>query len=320
MYKAELDKHIQNSSISNSFVFFGESSFLIDSYTKKLSNIEDASALTFYYDEYDFKSAKAHLSQASLFGGVNVLIIKSEKKVPKKELDDLIDLCEKNQDNLFIYAYYGSDYKTYNKAFSKKSTMSVRFFNPNQHESINIISEAVKEKNVNMDKYSIAHLLTIHNGDVALAYNEIDKFKVYDKVITTKDIEQLVSGLAEISMDDMIKKILSKKDFTQDLNNILEHGEDEIRIITALTAYLTQLYMFNIYIRVNGAPNALEILGYPAPKFVVDEKAALSLKYKPNTYYKLHELLLDSELKMKSSGVDKGAILLSTIIRIQKLL
>jgi DNA polymerase-3 subunit delta len=320
MYKGELDKHIQNDSISNSFVFFGESSFLIDTYTKKLSNIEDASALTFYYDEYDFKSAKAHLSQASLFGGQNVLVIKSEKKVPKKELDDLIDLCEKNQDNFFIYAYYGSDHKTYSKAFSKNNTMSVRFFSPNHHESINIIADVVKEKNVNMDKYSIAHLLNIHNGDVALAYNEIEKFRVYDKVITTKDIEHLVSGLGEISMDDLLKKILSKKDFTKDLINILEHGEDEIRVATALTAYLTQLYMFNIYIRVNGAPNALEILGYPAPKFVVDEKAALSLKFKPNSYYKLHELLLESELKMKSAGVDKSAILLSTLIRVQKLL
>ncbi|MFT5836051.1 MAG: DNA polymerase-3 subunit delta [Sulfurimonas sp.] len=320
MYKGELDKHIQNSSISNSFVFFGESSFLIDSYTKELSTIEDSSSITFYYDEYDYKSAKAHLSQASLFGGVNVLVVKSEKKVPKKELDDLIDLCEKNQENLFIYAYYGSDHKTYAKAFSKKSTMSVRFFNPSHHEAINIISEVVQEKNVNMDKYSIAHLLNIHNGDVALAYNEIEKFRVYDKVITTKDIEHLVSGLAEISMDDFIKKIISKKDFTQDLNNILDHGEDEIRVATALTAYLTQLYMFNIYIRVNGAPNALEILGYPAPKFVVDEKAALSLKFKPNTYYKLHALLLESELKMKSSGVDKAAILLSTLIRVQRFL
>nr|WP_321266308.1 DNA polymerase III subunit delta [uncultured Sulfurimonas sp.] len=320
MYKTEFDKHLQNANISNSFILFGESSFFIDSYTKKLSNIEDASTLIFYYDEYDFKSAKAHLSQASLFGGINLLIIKSEKKIPKKELDDFIDLCEKNQNNFFIYSYYGSDYKTYNKAFAKKSTMCVRFFHPNHNEAINIIAQVVEEKNVNMDKYSIAHLLNIHNGDIALASNEIEKFRVYDKAITTKDIEQLVSGLAEIGMDDFIKKIILKKDFTQDLSNILEHGEDEIRIVTALTSYLTQLYMFNIYIRVNGAPNALEILGYPAPKFVVDEKAALSLKIKPNIYYKLHELLLSSELKMKSSGVDKSAILLSSLIRVQKLL
>lgn len=47
MYKNELDKHIQSGKISNSFVLFGESSFLIDSYTKKLSDVEDASALIF---------------------------------------------------------------------------------------------------------------------------------------------------------------------------------------------------------------------------------------------------------------------------------
>ncbi|OIP56820.1 MAG: DNA polymerase III subunit delta [Helicobacteraceae bacterium CG2_30_36_10] len=320
MYKSELDKHIQNNSLSNSFVLFGESIFFIDLYTKALSSVEDSSVLSFYHDEYDFNSAKAHLSQGSLFGGRNVLIIKSEKKIDKKQLDILIEFCEKNPDNIFVYAYYGSDHKTYAKAFAKKNTMSVRFFHPKDFEAISIVTQVAQEKKVNIDKYSIAHLLQIHNGDVALACNEIEKFRVYNKAITTKDIDSLVFGLAEVNIDDFIKKILNKKDFTKDLNSMLEHGEDEIRVVTAITAYLTQLYMFNIYIRVNGAPNALEILGYPAPKFVVDEKAALALKFKPNTYSKLLELLLESELKMKSSHIDKEAILLSTLIRMQKLL
>ena len=276
----------------------------------------------FYHDEYNFKSAKDHLSQSSLFGDRNVLIIRSEKKVPKKDLDSLIELCEKNKDNIFIYAYYGTDHKTYNnkKTFGKFSTMCVRFFNPKDYEAQNIVLQVAREKSVNIDKYSVSHLLNIHNGDVALACNEMDKFRVYDREVTTKDIESLVFGLAEISIDELIKTLLNKKDFKGELENILEHGEDEIRIITAITSYITQLYMFNIYIRVNGAPNALEILGYPAPKFVVEEKSALSLRFKPNTYYKLQELLLDSELKMKSSNVDKNAILLSTLIRVQKLI
>lgn len=322
MYKNELDNAIKAKKISNSFVFFGESSFLIDMYTKMLTNVEDSSLLSFYHDEYNFNSAKAHLSQASLFGDRNILVIKSEKKVPKKELDNLIALCEKNSDNIFVYAYFGSDHKTYNnkKAFAKSSTMSVRFFNPKDYEAQNIVLQAAREKEVNIDKYSISHLLNIHNGDVALACNEMDKLRVYDREITTKDIESLVFGLAEISIDAFIKKLLNKKDFKNDLSNLLEHGEDAIRIITAITSYITQLYMFNIYIRVNGAPNALEILGYPAPKFVVDEKAAMSLKFKPSTYYKLSELLLESELKMKSPSVEKFAILLSTLIRVQKLL
>ena len=317
MYKSELDKHIKSRTISNNFIFYGESAFLIDMYTSMLSNIDDANVLTLYHDDYLFESAKKHLSQASLFGDRNILIIKSEKKVPKKDLDALVALCEKNLDNIFIYAYYGSDHKAYAKAYAKQSTMVVRFFHPKEYESQNILLSIAHDKNVNINKYTLSHLLSIHNGDIALAANEIEKFRVFDREITNKDVENLVYGLSEVNLDSFIKKILNKKEFTGDLQNILEHGEDEIRIITALSAFITQLYMFNIYIRINGAPNAIDILGYNAPKFVVDEKAALSLKFKPQTYSKLHQLLLSSELEMKSANVDKSAILLSTLIRIQ---
>lgn len=198
--------------------------------------------------------------------------------------------------------------------------MNVRFFHPKEYESQNIILQLAQEKNVNIDKFTISHLLKIHNGDVGLAANELDKFRVYDRVITTKDVDSLVYGLATINLDEFITKLLDKKDFRDDLKSILEHGEDEIRIISAITAYLTQLYMFNIYIRINGAPNALEILGYPAPSFVVEQKASNAIKIKPEIYSKLHELLLNSELQMKSSHIDKSAILLSSLIRLQKLL
>lgn len=320
MYKSELDKHIQNNTLSNSFILFGESGFLIDRYTKMLSSCEDANILNFYYDEYDYNSAKAHLSQASLFGGRNVLVIKSEKKVNKKELETFIELCEKNQDNIFIYAYYGSDHKTYTKAFAKKTTMSVRFFHPKEYEAQNILLQIAQEKGIKIDKYALSHLLNLHNADIALCVNELDKFKVYDTPITIKDIDNLVYGLGEINIDDLIKKILHKKDFKNDIKQLIDHGEDEIKILTTLTSYITQLYMFNIYIRVNGAPNALDILGYPAPKFVVDEKAQMSIKIKPNTYYKAHEILLDAELAMKRASVDKEAILLSTLINLQRVL
>ncbi len=322
MYKNELDNAIRSGKISNSFIFFGESSFLIDMYTTMMSNIEDANIIAFYHDEYDFNSAKAHLSQGSLFGDRNILIIKSTKKVPKKELDILLEFCEKNPDNIFIYAYYGTDHKTYNnkKTFAKTKAMAVRFFNPTDFEAQNIILQVAQEKKVTIDKYTIAHLLSTHNGDVALACNEIEKFRIYDRAITTKDVDALVYGLGEISLDNFILKLLNKKDFKEDLASIIEHGEDEIRILTATTTYITQLYMFNIYIRVNGTPNALEILGYPAPPHVVNDKAAQSIKIKPAIYTKLHELLLTSELKMKSANIDKSAILLSTFIRMQKLL
>ena len=320
MYKKELDNHIRNKTISNSFIFYGESHFLIDMYTKMLTNIEDALTLSFYYDEYDYSSAKAHLSQGSLFGDRNILIIKTDKKVPKKELEVLIDLCQKNEDNIFVYAYYGSDFKAYTKAFTKKNTMVVRFFHPNSFEAQNILMHLAQEAGVKISKYTISHLLAIHNGDIALCANEIEKFKIFNKEITTKDVEQLVYGLSEINLDSFIEKILTKKEFLNDLQTILEHGEDEIKILTSITSFIMQLYMFNIYIRVNGAPNPIDILGYKPPQAVVDKKANLSMKFKLQTYSKMQKLLLGAELKMKNINVDKEAILISTLIRLQKLI
>jgi len=200
VYKSEFDKHIQNKTLSNSLIFFGESHFLIDMYVKMLSNIKDASLLTFYYDEYDFQLAKAHLSQASLFGSNNVLIVKSDKKIPKNELLTLCDYCEKDKNNLFIFAYYGQDYKTYNnkKFFGKRSTMAVRFFHPKGYEAINILLSIAQEKKIKIDKFTLSHLLNIQNKDLALAANELEKLSVYDREITTKDIDTLVYGVGYV--------------------------------------------------------------------------------------------------------------------------
>lgn len=321
MYKKEFDQHITSNTLSNAIILFGESHFFIDRYAKILSDMEDASKLNMYHDEYNFATAFAHMSQGSLFGDANVLLIKTEKKVPKADLDKLVEVCQKNPTNRFIYAYYGSDYKTCDKAFGAKTGgMSVRFFEPTHGEAIAYIADEAQDVGIKMDKYTINHLLQAQNNDISLAAAELEKLKLYNKEISTKDIDELVYGLAQITIEQLINKILMKHDFKESLEKILESGEDEIRIITALTAFITQLYLFNIYIRVNGTPNSIEILGYNLPQFILKEKATFSLKFKPSTYKNMLDLLLTSELKLKSSSIDKEAILFSTLIRLQKII
>jgi len=63
MYKNELDNAIKSGKVSNSFVFFGESEFLIDMYTKMLSNIEDASRNAYL-------EIIARMEQEDMIGGV----------------------------------------------------------------------------------------------------------------------------------------------------------------------------------------------------------------------------------------------------------
>ena len=81
MRRQDLDQALSRNNAPKVIMLYGESHFLIERYTKLLSNIADASVLSLYHSEYDFSQAKNHLSQGSLFGDQNLLIIKNEKKI-----------------------------------------------------------------------------------------------------------------------------------------------------------------------------------------------------------------------------------------------
>jgi DNA polymerase-3 subunit delta len=321
--RQELDKALQQGSpLPNAMMFYGESHFLIDRYIKRLGTLPDANLLSLYHDEYDFNAAKAHLSQGSLFGDRNVLIVKNEKKVPKKDLDTLLELCRKNPDNLFLYGYYGTDYKTSQKAFDKKSGgVAVRLFNPFFGEAKSILMQEAADLGVRLDQNAAFHLLNRQNSDLALACNELEKLRVLDKPIGVKEIDELVFGLAEVKVDQLINRLLQKQDFRPDLQQLLESGEDEIRILTSLSNFITQLYLFYAYIKLHGTANSAEILGYRLPGYIEKERTQLCIRFKQPAYTAMLNLLLDAELKMKSAGsVDKNAILLATLLRLQSLL
>ena len=322
MYRKELDNLIRSGAKIPAVMLYGESHFLIDHYIKIFSDIPDANVLSLYHDEYDFALAKAHLSQGSLFGGENLLIIKNEKKVPKRELDILLEQVKKNPDNTLIYAYYGTDMKTSAKAFNKKSGgIEVRMFPPFASEAKTMLIQEAQRQGVPLDGYSATHLIDSQNGDLGLAFNELSKLKILGRAVTTKDIDTLVYGVGEVKMDQFINHVLAKKEFKEELQHIMESGEDEIRIITSLSAHVSQLYLFYANIKINGIADSRAILGYKLPKNIENERAQQSIRLKQAQYDDILNLLLETELKMKSSGgMDKGALLLATLIKLQSLI
>ena len=300
---------------------FGESHFLIDRYLQRLSRIDDASVLSLYYDEYDFNAAKAHLSQGSLFGDQNVLIVKSEKKLPKSDLETLIELVSKNPDNTFLYGYYGDDVKGADAAFKGSDAGSVRFFHPYANEARAIVLQEAQALGIQLDQQAAFHLLDIQSNDLALACNELPKLAVLNKPIGVKEIDEHVFGLSEIKLDHFIARVIEKKEFLPALRHLLESGEEEIRLLTAISGFLTQLYLFNASIKLHGIADSALVLGYKLPGFIEKERAALSIKISPEGYKRGLNLLLDTELKMKSTGSpEQESLLLSALLKLQSVL
>jgi len=321
MTRQDLDRHLQNRNAPRAMALFGESHFFIDRYLTALSRIEGASVLSMYHDEYDFSTAKAHLSQGSLFGDQNLLIVKHEKKLPKSELDTFVELVGKNPDNTFIYCYVGDDVKSVDTAFKGTHAGSVRFYSPFANEARAILLQEAQRAGVQLDNQAAFHLLDLHNNDLSLACNELSKLSILGKPITMKEIDEHVYGLSEIKLDHFITQVIEKKEFLPSLRHLLESGENEIQLLTAISGFLTQLYLFNISIKIHGIADSALVLGYKLPGFIEKERASLSIKITPNGYKKGINLLLDTELKMKSTGSpDQESLLLSALLKLQSVL
>ncbi len=320
----EIAGAMNSGNLPRAMMLFGESTFMIDYWISQLARFyaPQDEACRLYFQEYNFSAAKAHLSQGSLFGGSNLLIVKSEKKVAKKELDELVEMTQKAPDNFFIYAYYGTDYKTSNKSFTKKNvTENVRFFAPSFKDAMGLLQQECQRLGIKVDQYVLAHLYNSQNGDIALSVNELSKLSIIDRPIETKDIDALVYSLAEVKLDDIIADLLSKKDFRKDLSTLLESGEEPIKIITNISGFVSQLFMFVAHMKLEGNASSQAVLGYRLPPHLEKQRADQAKKFSLGTYTKMLQLLLECEYEIKSPGShDKQALLFATLLKLQSLI
>jgi len=325
MYQREFNQLIQKS-LPKALLLYGEDDYQINYYLEYFVSKLDAkdSMLNMYFDEYDFDSAKSFLSQTSLFGGTNLLVIKKDKKLPKKELDTLITLANKDALNylLFIFSGEARDAKSMQSSFSTKNGgVWVRFFEPNIRDSIALLQQKAQQIGLDIDHYALQHLLTLLNNNLSLCANELDKLAILESKITSKDIDRLVYSTAPLAIESLLIDMFNKKPITDTISKLLELGEDEFSLLRSLQFFVNQLFLFHAYIKLNGTVNSAEILGYKLPKQIEEQKASLALRVKSSSLLKIYEELLSSELAIKSAAPTQREVLIySLFIKIQQLL
>lgn len=314
MYQREFDQRLTQT-LPKALLLFGENDYMIDFYIDKYIQETDAkeSMLSLYHDEWNFEQAKAFLSQTSLFGGTNLLVVKHEKKIPKKELDILVELAKKTPDNYFLYGYAGApkDAKSMQSAFTeKKGGVWVRFFEPNIRDGITILQQKAQKLHLDIDHYALQHLMLVLNNNLALCANELDKLAILGTKVTGKDIDRLVYSTAPLAIEQLLIDLFNKKPVTDTIARLLEIGEDEAAILRATQYFVNQIFLFHAYIKLNGYVDSAAILGYKLPKQIEEQKAQLALRVKSTSLLKIFEHLLESELAIKKAPATQKEVLL----------
>jgi len=325
MYQRELDQKIAQT-LPKALLLYGDNEYHIEYYLniyiEQLSAKEDILAL--YFDEWDFNKAKSYLSQTSLFGGTNLLLIKHEKKIPKKELDILVELANKSADNYLLFAFSGTakDAKGMQSSFTtKKGGEWVRFFEPTIRDGVAQLQQKAQKIGLDIDHYALQHLMLVLNNNLALCVNELDKLAILERKITSKDIDILVYSTAPLAMDKFLTDLFEKRAVTDMIGTLLEIGEDEYSLLRSTQRFVSELFLFNAYIKLHGVPNSADILGYKLPKQIEEKKAQLAMRIKPAVLLAISEHLLESELEMKRpNGINKETLLYGLYIKMQRYL
>ena len=105
MYKKELDTKLANKTPIRAILLYGADMFLIGHYGEKIANIallQGNEKYNFYFSEFDFEAVLSCFTQGSLFSGAALVWIKIDKKIPKKQLDTLIQSVIKSDGGILI--------------------------------------------------------------------------------------------------------------------------------------------------------------------------------------------------------------------------
>ena len=325
MYQREFENALRGKP-PRAMLFYGENEYLISSYLQHYINITHAkdSLLTQYFEEYDFTIAKNYLSQTSLFGGINLLIIKRDKKIPKKELDRLIELVEKSSDNYLLFEYKGvaKDAKSLQSSFTpKKGANWLRLFEPNIRENIAFLQRKAEHIKLDIDHYALQHLLLLLNNNLAFCANELNKLAILEGKVTSKDIDRLVYSTAPLEVEQLLLELFEKKPVVATINRLIEIGVDEYSILRSTQFFINQIFLFHAYMKLHGSIDSKAILGYKLPKNIEEKKASLALRVKSQNILNIFEHLLALELQLKSNtSMDKEALLYAGFIKLQQYL
>ena len=306
MYQKEFENLLRNNNIPKALLLYGENSYLINSYIEHYIHITDSSEslIKQYFDEYSFDNAKEYLSQSSLFGGTNLLIIKRDKKIPKKELDTLIGLVARSSENYLLFVYEGEakNAKNLQNSFSvKKGANWLRVFESNMRDSINILQKKSQQIGLRIDSYALQHLILLLNNNIILCLNELNKLAIMEGEVTAKDIDRLVYSTAPLAIEAFLIVLFEKRPIIEIISRLFEVGVDEFSILRATQLFTNQIFLFNAFMKLNGHIDSKAILGYKLPKQIEEQKAGLALRVKSSTLLKIFEHLLELELRLKSS-------------------
>jgi len=319
MYQNQFDDLLRQGKKNSSYLFYGESDFLIDLYIQKTIdnlNICADEIQKIYFEDYDYVQVKNYLSQSSLFAENNFIIVKQNKKIDAKQMKDLVQVAAANPNSIIIFALYLSErLATHEKYFTNKTDgVVVRFFNPKPQQALHLLMQEAKTIGLDIAPDALSHLYTVHEENLSLCKNDLKKLYILNTPIGMKHISKYCSSLGDVSLDKFLHKLLENQNVHYEIEKIFQEGVAHIQLLSQISAFIQQLFMIYSYSKTHGFADPIEILGYKPPADVWKRKSVLASKIKLQQYLQMMQYYQEIELELKTNkDIDSSSFFMAKL-------
>ena len=298
------------------YLLYGTEKFLIDKEVKDIMtkhNIEEINISKYDLEINSLNEILDDANTVSLFSNNKLIIVENAylfSRTQNKKIDNveiLENYLKNSSETIIIFINNNEKIDSVKKIVKLiKEKGVIKEFNPLKN-----ISSTVKSMfdDYNISDSSINLLIDRVGNNLELIYQEVEKLKIYkidDKIITNKDIEDIVVENINIDIfkfvDDIINK--NKKDAIKTYKELLKLNEEPIKIIALLASKFRLMYQVNKLAKKGYTEeNISQILG--VHKYPVHLAILSGYKYNSEILLKYLNDLADLDIGIKTGEKDK---------------
>lgn len=303
-------------------VLYGSEPFLAEQKLKEIienykkTQKSGLNLASFKADDFSLDDLKAAIGTVSMFEEKKLIVLKNIFTQNKDEAKNILKLVkDSNIQNSkdVVVVFFESDLPDKNKDFKgllEKPNLFQEFQKLEGAKLNAWVKKEFEKMGSQIDLKAIFVLTQSVGADMYRLKNEINKLAAYKKMITDKDVVDMVP--AEFHSDifsviDAIAKKDKKLSF-KILNDHVEHGESEIYLLSMI------VYQFRNLIRVKSLIDQGASVEQVTKKtglhpFVVKKSMAATRLFSLDDLKKIYHKLFDLDLKMKIGSIDSSQAL-----------
>lgn len=299
------------------YLLYGTEQFLINKEIKNIIDklkIDDINISKYDLEVNTIKEILEDANTLSLFSTNKLIIVEKSfvfSRTTKKI--DYIELLEEylknpNKDVTIIFINNNENIDNVKKIVKYiKDNGVIKEFNPLKNSN-SIVKTMFDDYKISSS--DIEYLINRIGNNLEIIYQEIEKLKMYkldDKIITRKDIDDLTVENINIDIfkfvDDIINK--NKENAIKTYKELLKLNEEPIKIITLLASKFRLMYQASVLSKKGYTEDDIsEIL--KTHKYPVHLAIVAGYKYNPKILLKYLEDLADLDIGIKSGEKDKN--------------